>query len=390
MSPLIVLGGSVRAAAFSALRAGFEPYAIDLFSDRDLASACPAIKINRFPQDFLPALAAAPHAPWLYTGGLENYPRLVDRLASIRPLWGNPGIVLRGVRDPLRLSDVLRIAGVSVPALWPATPLVGRGAANLSWLVKPRRSSGGLAIRFATQEDFNRPPPGAYLQRFIDGQAASAVYVGASGRATLLGVSRQLLGRDFGLDRLFLHVGSLAPLLLREAEAAKLHALGDSLTAHFGLVGLFNVDFVQTADELWIVEVNPRYSASVEVLERVTGLDFMGLHGAACEQRRLPSVATTCSGFYGKAVVYAEHDAAVTSELNVLVADWNRPGQPPLVADLPRIGQRFAAGQPVVTVFANGDSTAQIEERLRDRMRAVWRVMEIHNQVPFPTPTPDS
>src|SRR5437588_46110 len=102
MRSLIVLGASARAAAFSARRAGFEPYAIDLFADRDLAAICPSVKIRRYPHDFLVALAAAPQAPWIYTGGLENFPRLVDRLADVRPLLGNSGHVLRRVRDPQR------------------------------------------------------------------------------------------------------------------------------------------------------------------------------------------------------------------------------------------------------------------------------------------------
>src|SRR5262245_55333161 len=83
---LILLGASVRAAAFSATRAGFRPYAIDRFADRDLAALGPAVKIVRYPTDFLSAIEAAPSAPWVYTGGLENHPRLVDRLARLRPL----------------------------------------------------------------------------------------------------------------------------------------------------------------------------------------------------------------------------------------------------------------------------------------------------------------
>src|SRR5437879_3212295 len=97
---VIIVGASVRAAAYSATRAGLEPYAIDLFADRDLTAICPAVSIERYPYDFLPQLAAAPRAPWIYTGGLENYPSLVDKLAAIRPLMGNSGCVLRAVRDP--------------------------------------------------------------------------------------------------------------------------------------------------------------------------------------------------------------------------------------------------------------------------------------------------
>src|SRR5262245_39322822 len=115
MGPLIVLGASVRAAAFSALRAGFFPHAVDLFADRDLAAVCKAVKVANYPHDFIAALAAAPNAPWIYTGGLENYPRLIDRLTTIRPLLGHHGDVVRQVRDPRQLADAARAAGLAFP-----------------------------------------------------------------------------------------------------------------------------------------------------------------------------------------------------------------------------------------------------------------------------------
>src|SRR5205807_4168874 len=105
------------AAAFSIRRAGYQPYAIDLFADRDLAAICPAVKIQRYPHDCLAALAAAPEAPWIYTGGLENHPRLVDRLADVRLLLGNRGDVLRRIRDPRLLAEAARDTGCSFPPL---------------------------------------------------------------------------------------------------------------------------------------------------------------------------------------------------------------------------------------------------------------------------------
>ena len=112
---LIILGASARAAAFSAIRAGFEPYAIDCFADRDLAAVCPAVKIERYPGDFPAALAAAPDAPWIYTGGLENHPRLIEQMAALRPLWGNGGADLRNVRKPARLAEAARAVGIRFP-----------------------------------------------------------------------------------------------------------------------------------------------------------------------------------------------------------------------------------------------------------------------------------
>src|SRR5262245_37770646 len=97
---LLLFGASVRAAAFSALRAGLRPWCVDLFADADLSAICPcqALPPAEYPRGFLRACADGPPGPWMYTGGLENRPALVDALARLRPLWGNAGRVLRRAR----------------------------------------------------------------------------------------------------------------------------------------------------------------------------------------------------------------------------------------------------------------------------------------------------
>lgn len=375
MRPLIVLGASVRAAAYSAIRAGFAPHAIDLFADRDLAAVCPAVKIARYPGEFLKALAAAPNAPWMYTGGLENHPLLVDRLAEARPLLGNRGSVLRQVRDPLRLAQAVKSAGLPFPkmALSRVDP-----KDNERWLVKPRRSGGGLGIRFATAEDLQHPPRGTYLQQHIAGEAASAVFVAAGGQVKLLGVTRQLLGRDFAIERQFLYVGSIGPIPLSGAERTNVEWVGAGFAREFRLAGLFNVDFVKTGDALCPLEVNPRYSASVEVLERATGTNCLALHVAACATAALPSLSPPATGVTrGKAILYAAGDAIISARFDALVEHWNQPGKPPDIADLPRVGETIRAGQPIVTVFAQGESLASVEMELRRRLAAVHATLRL-------------
>src|SRR5215470_12886144 len=89
--PLVIVGASVRAAAFSALRAGLQPWCADLFADADLQQVCPAHRLakRQFAGGLLPLLSKAPGGPWMYTGGLENRPNVVRGLTQFRPLWGN-------------------------------------------------------------------------------------------------------------------------------------------------------------------------------------------------------------------------------------------------------------------------------------------------------------
>ena len=44
---LLLFGASVRAAAFSALRAGLRPWCADLFGDADLQARCPALALAK-------------------------------------------------------------------------------------------------------------------------------------------------------------------------------------------------------------------------------------------------------------------------------------------------------------------------------------------------------
>jgi len=379
MPTLIVLGASVRAAAMSALRAGWQPYAIDQFADRDLAAIGPAIRIARYPGDFLRALAAAPPAPWLYTGGLENHPRLVDRLAAIRPLLGNGGQVLRLARDPSTLCGAAHKAGCKFPRTMDGTEVFGdevpdRGQPR--WLLKRRRASGGLHVVMLGRDGLARLPRGYCQQTFIDGQPTSAVYVVARGRARLLGVTRQLLGVDFGLARPFLYVGSVGPLRPTAVESAKLRALGDALARRCGLAGLFNIDFVRTASDLWAIELNPRYSASIEVLERALEIRCVELHLAACQAIQLPEKAPPSGEkFAGKAIVYAPHDVTIGEPLEKLIAALSAGRAEPLVADLPRVGERIVRGNPVLTVLAEAASLAAVESQLAERTLAVQRAL---------------
>jgi uncharacterized protein len=374
MRPLILLGASVRAAAFSACRAGYAPYGIDLFADRDLAALGPAVNIARYPSEFLTALAAAPQATWMYSGGLENHPRLVDRLAAIRPLAGNPGHVLRQVRDPEQLMSAATDAGCEFPiTFFSAADLPASGN---TWLVKPRRSSGGTSIRFARTSDAVRSPRGMYLQQHIDGEAASAVFVAAGGRARLIGATRQILGRDVGLSLPFLYVGSIGPLQLNDSESARLQLIGDILAERFGLVGLFNIDYVRRDDRLWIIEVNPRYSASMEITERTHEINLIELHMLACESAPLPAFTEPSALRHaGKIVVYARHNGVVPPALDSLASEWNSDPHLPGLADLPRYGETFHAGQPVVTVLASGNSAQAANDLLQLRAATIEKLL---------------
>src|SRR5438552_2312821 len=117
MRDVILIGASTRAAATSALRAGWMPWCADLFADADLERIATVRQapMATYPHGLLDALADAPHAPVMYTGALENWPDLIAKID--RPLWGNPPTVLRAIRSPERWTQCLRMFGVPCPVV---------------------------------------------------------------------------------------------------------------------------------------------------------------------------------------------------------------------------------------------------------------------------------
>lgn len=387
---VLILGFSARAAAFSARRAGFCPVAADCFRDEDLAAICDCRRVDCYPADLEHAAQVFPNGPWLYTGGLENYPDMVDRLAQERILYGNPGSVLRAVRDPFCLAETLRSAGL------PTLQVVAEPPQNVHgpWLRKPRESCGGLGIEWAGQQP---DEPGAavprhtplfktttgrnrvdYYQQFVSGTPCSAMFVGARGRAVWLGTTEQLIGEPWTGAQGFQYAGSLGPCNLPRGQQQLWKRIGNCLAERFELRGLFGVDAVRTQDTIWVVEVNPRYTASLEVLELATGRATIVPHVVACRDGELPATWPLAAGpCVGKAIVYARKDGCVPADFGQLVSRLNQDPARPALADLPPGGYPLAAGQPVLTVLAYASSLAAVREALQQHVATIQTALSV-------------
>lgn len=115
-------------------------------------------------------------------------------------------------------------------------------------------------------------PTSGYWQHRVSGIPGSAQYIAdGSGNCTLLGVTRQLVGETWTGAGEFQYCGTLAPWDLPANAAMELTKAGQVLSGRMGLRGLFGVDFIFDGERAWVVEVNPRITAAMEVVERVTG-----------------------------------------------------------------------------------------------------------------------
>jgi len=280
----------------------------------------------------------------VYCGGLENHPGVVAELARDRVLLGNAPDALRRVRDPRALFRYLDGRGIAVPdTRFTTDPLPDAGR----WLLKPARGGGGQGVRLWEGQ---RLTSSQVLQELVDGVSASASFVADGRRSVVLGWTEQ-----FHRPRGFRYAGNVMPLDGPEAARQEVSAIADALTREYGLRGLNGFDFVLRGDRPVLVEVNPRYCASMELVERASGTSVFGLHLAGC-QGQLPDRLDEPAGVWGKAIVYASRTVAVPD-----TTEWLDRG----VRDVPHPGEVIRAGQPICTVLASGSTRAACEAALR-------------------------
>jgi predicted ATP-grasp superfamily ATP-dependent carboligase len=368
---LLIAGVSTRALAVSAARAGYRVTAVDAFGDLDLRAVAEVLlsdRAGRFrPAEAAEAARTVPASLLAYTSSFENYPDAVAALAADRRLLGNPPAVLRRVRNPITLMRALRGRGFAVPETRASSPDAG----GRRWLMKPRRSGGGHGTRAWTPGA--AVPRRGYLQERIPGPVGSIVFLADGRRSVPMGLSRQLVGNPaFGAHG-FRYCGSVLgttrhPVFEREdqlLDAAR--ALASAVTEEFGLVGLNGIDFIARSAVPYPIEVNPRYTASMELVERAGGRSLFDLHSAAC-RGLLPDERPLAGLVTGKAIVFAQREVTVGDRLR-----WTADGN---LADIPHPGERIQRGHPICTVFATGTDASACTERLRLRADRIYRTVD--------------
>jgi predicted ATP-grasp superfamily ATP-dependent carboligase len=374
---IVIVGVSTRAVAESAVRGGYQVCTVDYFGDRDQKALVENYSLLRdfnLPFSAYGLLEASRRLEFnsaMYISNLENHPKVVAELARKSCLLGNAPDVLDQVRDWRQLRQSCTEEGI--PCAVTFLPGEEKNAVPESrWLRKPVRSGGGHNIRFWDGEPLDEAH---VLQEYMEGRPASVAFVADGKRSVVIGLSEQLIGWPEMGARQFVWCGSLLPLRLdaedRAAFLETVESMVARLTRRFGLRGVNGLDLVVANDSdgcpcPFLVEVNPRYTASMELVEIAHGLNIFSLHLEAMAGQ-LPkfSLGQHLEGhFIGKGIVFARRTLTVPEAMGG-VEQGRR--------DIPFPGDRIMAARPVCTVLAEGDERESCLDKLLASARAVRR-----------------
>jgi uncharacterized protein len=355
--PFVLIAAiSGRALAQSAARGGYRPLVVDFFGDQDtLEVAHDHVRLignlaNGIVEDALftalDGLARCYPPIGIVCGtGFEDRPHLLAGVAARWPVFGNNAAVVKRVKGPESLSQICR--GLEIP--FPEFSLT-KPNNPADWLAKRVGGAGGSHIRPASQP----PSRTAYYQRKVPGTPVSALFLANGIGATVIGFSTQwMLGTA---TKPYRYGGAVRPAMLAADMVALVSNTIHRLAATASLVGLNSVDFRVDGEGFWLLDVNPRPGATLDIFEP-PGQSLFGLHIAACAGN-LGAAPSYPPGAKAAAITYADHD--ITS---VPAVEW-----PNWTADRPQPGISVRAGEPLCTVYAC-DPAASVAKALTDERR---------------------
>ena len=372
---LVVAGVSVRALAESARQGGWQVIGLDCFGDQDTRRACVqwhaigapspctagtacAVDAERLSAALAVAARHAGVAGWVAGGGFEGMPALLSAGGEDLPLLGMGASAVASLRDARAFFATLDRLGLAHPPVAFERPADAEG-----WLAKRAGGCGGLHIRPAAQA--GRTHEDTYYQRVLPGVPMSALFLADGTRARLVGLNRLITHAQDGLP--YLYGGVIGPVTEPALQARVEQAL-QALARAYALRGLASLDFIAAQGTPWLLEVNPRPSASMVLYAHAWPRGLVHAHLQAL-RGCLPDTPRRHTAVHGSRVVYAPH-AGVVDTVPLAARSYCH--------DLPAGPARVARGEPVCSVSAEAADVDAVGALLAARCTsvAVRRVRE--------------
>ncbi len=238
---------------------------------------------------------------------------------------------------------------------------------NNQFILKPIQGSGGLGIFLLNNESCdelkqvneicqNISLENYILQEHIEGtNVSSSVLSSQNDRKNLIN-SRLITEHDLGNES-YEYSGNILPLdensfrmfndNQTEINADELNDemkdTSEDLIKQFNLIGSNGVDYILDKDgKLKIIEINPRFQGTYELVENSLDINLLDAHIKACEGEIID--IPNPSQYSIKKIIYARKQVNI-GNLNI-----------PNVYDIPYEGVKIEKDQPLVTIISSNEN----------------------------------
>lgn len=355
INTIIIAAISSRSYVQAAVEAGFEVIALDAFADVDTKKFAKVIQLDVNNGQFhseqllqaLKQLDLSSCIGFAYGAGFEAQPDLLKQIALIVPIIGNSTEVLEQCKQPRDFFSLCDAYNMPYPET-----VFEKPTNTLGWLQKTVGASGGEHVKSVLPLDLSSTRQ-VYFQKKQSGKPISCLFLADRKKALILGFNEQWCSPTVMSPYRFGGVVSQAEL--NEDGQNQLIQFIQAVTQKLSLKGINSCDCIVQDNEVFVLEINPRLSASLALYKANRG-NLFDAHVAACLGKLVewPVVDTQSRAMQ---VIYAEQIAKVP-----VAMDW-----PEWVCDIPQPNSVIPSGAPICTVTAQARTAKLAKQKVLER-----------------------
>lgn len=350
---VLVAGFATRHVAASAVRAGYEVHAIDAFCDRDLSwltKSCKSFEeLDELPGLVQEVCEKIPVDIFVVTSGAED-------METGRSVCGTPPGKAREFTDKNSIQNFFEEIDAPVPGIL--------GGGLYPAMLKPCHGAGGWRNQIVSsekeEEGFREMWPDVpYIrQEVVEGVPCSVSCIAADGQAKAVAANMQYMRGGDG-ERAYGFAGAATPYL--RGEAAGLFGEAERIVSLSGCTGSVGVDFMLCDDGISAIEINPRFQATLDIVEMSMDFNIFRAHVEAAGGI-LPKSRPEAKRFAARKVLFADRDLTVRDDLGSLC---------PRVADIPWKGTEIEEGSAVISAYGLGATMEATAESLDKTIKEI-------------------
>jgi len=310
--------------AQAAQHIGLQPLVIDLFADLDtLVAAVDYQQVSDLTiSQLVPAinylLSRYAVTKLLYGSGFEQHRDSLFYLQSRFTVLGNHADTFARVQHKSEFFAVLDSLNIPHPETRFTPPKSTDG-----WLIKPKQGQGGVGVQhYSSDKQINET---IYWQKYQTGSVHSVLFLANGENINIVGFNTQWTSQEF------LFSGIINHCPIPDENKIKIITWLKQLTKIFNLCGLNSLDFIYYQHQTYILEINARIPASMQLYDASLLLSHI--------QNKLNTIKQ--QGYTAYQIIYAKQTLHIPD--NIL---WQQG-----CVDIPKSGQICQIGQPICGII---------------------------------------
>lgn len=366
---VLIIALSARPFVHAAKQAGFRVTAIDGFADLQTSVLAESIITVPFDEygfnagkllEAINQLDASCYKGFVYASGFDAQPELLQKVANHISLIGNSVATVGAVKSRDVFFKALRALNIAHPQVFKAFDAIPHTG---QFLKKAAGGCGGTHISIASPYD--ELSANQYFQQYIQGRSVSLLFLANVDSIEVIGFNEQWLNPSIEMP--FRYGGAVSNIDLPQAIQLQLINAAEKLTLEFGLIGLNSLDAVIEGEIAYVLEVNPRLSATFDLYD--ANLFNRHLQVSVKQTSISQAISQNIQLAKAHAIVYALEDVTIP-----LLFYW-----PHWVTDTP--AKQHAAisikrGEPICTVLACADDADTAKQLVLARVKMLLEMFK--------------